>query len=210
MLILDNARIVVLEMPKTATQALRHALKPYVRELVDKRRHGGYRAFKRHVYPNIAQEWDGCVECCCVVREPLDWARSWYRYRRRSAIDGTDKSTKSVSFDEYIEALLSTTPPPYVQKGRQSRFVGWDGTKTMVDHVFDYSQLHLFLEFLGQRVGEELALPRRNQSVAPVPAPLPADLQSRFRAIFSDDYALYDAVQRSGGHLRKTLPRNLR
>lgn len=203
MLILDNARLVVLEMPKTATQALRRAVKPYVRDMSGKRRHGGYQAFKRHLYPALLKEWNGSVECCCVVRDPLERATSWYRYRRRAMIAGTDKSTKGIEFEEYIEALISESPPPFVQTGRQARFAMWDGAESKVDHVFDYKRLDLFLEFLERRIGAHLEMPLRNKSKGIVPGPLPANLQARFEESYAEDYALYHAVQQAGGHLQR-------
>jgi hypothetical protein len=206
MLILDEARLVVLEMPKTASQALRRALQRHVRELSDEQRHGGYRAFKRHLYPTLAKEWDGLVETCCVVREPLAWVRSWYRYRQREDIVGTEKSTAEIDFNDYIEAMLSDDPPPYVQKGRQALFTVWNGKKTRVDHVFDYERLDRLLAFLGGRLGTQLRLPRRNRSKGPMPGPLPAQLQARFAEAYDEDYALYHAVQRAGGHLYRGAP----
>ncbi len=203
MLILDKARLVVLEMPKTASQALRRTLKSYVRDLSDEHRHGGYRAFKRHLYPALVKEWDGTVECCCVVREPLAQTESWYRYRQRAEIAGTEKSTAGLEFEDYIEALLSEEPPPFVQTGRQAIFTRWDGAETKVDHVFDYQRLDNLLAFLGGRLCTRLQLPRRNQSTGPMPRPLPPQLQARFAAAYAEDYALYQAVQKAGGHLQR-------
>lgn len=203
MLILDNARLVMLEMPKTATQALRKTLAPHVRELSEKRRHAGYQVFKRHLYPELAREWDGKVECCCVVREPLERVRSWYRYRQRADIAGTKNSTAGITFDDYVEALISDDPPAFAQTGRQGRFVGWDGAEARVDHVFDYERLDRLLAFLGGRLGTQLFLPRRNLSRGPIPGPLPPPLQARFEADYAEDYALYEAVQKSGGHLQR-------
>ena len=203
MLILDKAQLVVLEMPKTATQALRKALAPHVREMNDERRHGGFRAFKRHLYPTLTGEWGGKAECCCVVREPLARVQSWYRYRQRKMVAGTDKSTAGISFEEYVEALLSDAPPAYVQSGRQARFADWNGAKSKVNHVFDYQRLDIFLAFLGDRLGTDLSLPQRNLSTGPMPEPLPPELQARFAVAFDEDYALYHAVQRAGGHLQR-------
>lgn len=203
MLILDKARLVVLEMPKTASQSLRNALSPFAEVVSDVRRHAGFHVFGRDIYPKLIEDWNGVVECCCVVREPLSRAQSWYRYRQRDKIAGTERSTVGISFDDYIEALISDDPPPYVQGGRQSLFTGWDGVTTKVDHVFDYENLDQFLEFLGGRLGAELKLPIRNQSTGPIPEPLPANLQNQFNDAYAADYALYRAVQRAGGYFRR-------
>ncbi len=208
MLILDGAQLVVLEMPKTATQALRQALKPHAREMTVVERHGGFRAFKRRIYPVLAKEWGGTVECCCVVRGPLLQAQSWYRYRQRAEVAGTEKSTAGIWFEAYVEALLSEVPPAFIQTGRQARFTGWNGARAKVDHVFDYERLDLLLAFLGGRLDTELKLPRRNQSSGPLPLPLPLplQLQDRFATAYAQDYALYQAVRSAGGHLQRGAP----
>jgi hypothetical protein len=210
MLILDAAQLVVLEMPKTATQALRRTLKPYVRELNDARRHGGFGYFKRNYYPDLAKEWDGPVECCCVVREPLARTQSWYRYRQRENIAATENSTAGIGFDEFVEALLSEAPPPFAVIGRQAAFTRWNGTRAKVDHIFDYQTIDLLLSFLGARLGAQLRLPRRNESAGPMPEPLPPQLQARFADAYAEDYALYHAVQKAGGHLQRGATRRRR
>jgi hypothetical protein len=207
MLILDKARLVLLEVPKTATQALRRTVAPYVRIPTHVRRHSGFRSYKRHVYPTLAKEWDGAVECCCVVREPLDRARSWYRYRQRAEIAGTERSTAAIGFDTYIEGMLSKAPPPFVARGQQAHFTGWDGNRAKVDHVFDYERLDLLLAFLANRLGTELQLPTRNRSTGPMPGPLPPQLQAQFAAAYAADYALYQAVRSADGHLRRASGR---
>jgi hypothetical protein len=203
MLVVDDAQLVVLEMPKTATQALRRALETHVREVDNLRRHGGFRYFKRNLYDSLAQEWNGHVECCCVVREPLARIQSWYRYRQRPKIAGSEKSTAGIEFEDYVEALLSPAPPPYAEIGRQAQFVGWNGSKARVDHVFDYQRLYLLLGFLSERIGTEIKLPLRNQSTAPMPSPLRPQLQARFADAYAEDYALYHLVQKAGGHLQR-------
>jgi hypothetical protein len=203
MLILDTAQLVVLEMPKTATQALRRTLKSHIREVSDLRRHGGFGYFKRSLHDALATEWDGPVECCCVVREPLARTQSWYRYRQRDRIVGTENSTAGIGFEAFVEAMLSEEPPPFAVIGRQATFARWNGVRARVDHVFDYQRLDLFLSFLGARLGTQLRLPRRNQSTGPMPGSLPPQLQARFAAEFADDYSLYHAVQTAGGHLQR-------
>ena len=203
MFIVEDARLVVLEVPKTATQSLRQALKQYAKDIPGVRRHGGYEAFERDVRPMIAEQWGDNVECSCVVREPLARMRSWYRYRQRDKVAGTDRSTLGMSFDDYIEALLSDSPPPFVQSGRQARFTGWNGSAAKVDHVFAYERMQAYLDFLGSRLEFSLTLPTRNQSSAPMPAELSPELLAQFKKAYADDYGLYESVLAADGHLRR-------
>jgi hypothetical protein len=73
-------------------------------------------------------------------------------------------STRDVSFEQFVAAYLSDAPPPFARIGRQDRFVGWNGKRMRVDHLFDYRRLDLLVGFLSQRVGVTVALPYKNAS----------------------------------------------
>ena len=46
-----------------------------------------------------------------VMREPIDWLGSWYRYRQRPFLDGHRTSTQGISFDEFVLAYLKGNRP---------------------------------------------------------------------------------------------------
>ena len=52
------------------------------------------RTFERFVAPYL--DWIGVpsVETVCVIREPVDWLGSWYRYNARHAIRKEPRSTR--------------------------------------------------------------------------------------------------------------------
>jgi hypothetical protein len=69
------------------------------------------------------------MELMAIMREPVDWLSSWYRYRSRPALAGQQQSTSDMDFDTFVEAWLSEAPPVFAQIGRQSRFLSEeDGT----------------------------------------------------------------------------------
>jgi hypothetical protein len=63
-----------------------------------------------------------------VVREPAAWYVSWYNSRGRAGLANPEnprhkKSTRDVSFDEFLEAAGSQDPPPYTQVRPQTYFL---------------------------------------------------------------------------------------
>ena len=66
-----------------------------------------------------------------VVREPLSWLGSWYRYRQRPQTAGQSNSTLGISFERFIQDYLSDPRPPYAALGRQSGFLSPPGGMTL-------------------------------------------------------------------------------
>jgi hypothetical protein len=209
MIVLPNAGLVLLEVPKTATQAVRGMLAPFRPE-----QGWPFPRAGRHLHaPAYHELWRGKVETAfgrpfetvCVVRDPLERVESWYRYRKRSSLAGQPESTRGLSFLVFMAAMLELEPPEFAQVGRQDRFCGWNGATALVDHIFDYRRLDLFTGFLSARLGRQLDLPQRNASpVAPSDDPLkgvPAVLLARHRTARAGEFALYDRVA-AAGHLR--------
>ncbi len=99
-----------------------------------------------------------------VIREPVDWLLSWYRYRGRKEIAGSPNSTAEISFDQFVEAYLSKERPPFANVGSQSQFVSDAAGKIIVTHLFQYEQLPTLLAYLDARLKTELVLPNLNRS----------------------------------------------
>jgi len=58
-----------------------------------------------------------------VIREPVEWLDSWYRYRTRDTLIGQPNSTADISFDQFVEGYLSDPQPDYAHVGSQARFL---------------------------------------------------------------------------------------
>ena len=63
------------------------------------------------------------MELVAVMREPVDWLGSWYRYRSRPQLDGKANSTRKISFDAFVDAWLSPDQPSFAQVGSQANFL---------------------------------------------------------------------------------------
>ena len=55
--------------------------------------------------PYLREIGAGDTETVCVIREPIDWLGSWYRFRSRSSAPKA-KSTKGISFETFVEGYL--------------------------------------------------------------------------------------------------------
>ena len=92
-----------------------------------------------------------------VVRHPLERAASWYKYRYRDALVGHPRSTRGVSFSDFLRTL----PPPSFDNRCA---VVDEETGAMPEIVFKYENFGHFVEFLKGVYGSDFRMPVRNRS----------------------------------------------
>jgi hypothetical protein len=193
MLISIDKRLAFLALPKTGTTSIEKALGRHCEIRFGrspKTKHMTQRVFERFMMPYLRDIGAGDTETVCVVREPVDWLGSWYRFRSRQGFSRGPKSTRGVSFAEFIEAYLETPQPAFAKIGRQSGFVTGKSGKPAVTHMFRYENMPALVAFLSQRFGRELELPKAN--VSPVAdMQLPPALRARLETERAADFALY-------------------
>lgn len=196
MLVFWKARLVLLAVPKTGTTALEEALLPYADSAVlnpPQQKHCTVRRYRNQVQKFFEQRGQRKLELMAVVREPVGWLSSWYRYRARDEIRGSDKSTADLSFDAFVDAWLLDTPPEFAKVGRQSRFVSEEDGRIGVDHLFRHDQLDKAVTFLEGRVKARLEVGRSN--VSPTrDVGLSAAMEARLRAEAPEEFALWSRV----------------
>lgn len=191
-------RLALLAMPKTGTTAVEAVLAPRC-DLVfggDPRvKHMTARKYHRFVAPLLASWTRERIETACLVREPIDWLASWYRYRRREGLRARDRRTDGIGFPAFVEAYLAEDPPEFARVGRPADFLrGRDG-QPAVDHLFRYENFAGFRAFLEARFGGPLAFPALNVS-PPADTALPAPLRARAEAALAEDYAIWRDLAR--------------
>ena len=189
--------VALLAMTKTGTTAVESTLAPHcdiVMSGAPGLKHMTLKKFNRFVRP-ILTSADSDIETVCVVREPLDWLGSWYRYRRRSGIPNPYKSTAHVSFAEFVEAYLLPEPPQFARVGYPSKFVESAEGQMGVDHLFRYEEFDAFTAFLETRFKRPLAFARRNSSPK-MALDLPKNLKIRLETERATDFDLYERALR--------------
>lgn len=180
MLISKKHKYVFLCNQKCASNSIEQMLKPYSEIALlglQTVRHTNFTDYDRYIKPylKVRAQVDN-LETICVVREPLSWLNSWYRFRSRSTLRNPDhpnhhKSTFGMEFSEFITAYMSPDPPAFVKDlGSQFNFVEDSMGEVGVDTIFLYEDLDSLVNYMSHRVDRDLKL--KNINVSPKKATL--------------------------------------
>ena len=128
-----------------------------------------------------------------MIREPVDWLGSWYRYHG-GAGTGTAQEHPRGQLRRVRRGLSRPEPqPPFAKIGRPSRFVAGKGGKPGVTHLFRYDDLAALVRFLDERFETEFELPRlkvsRDRDLT-----LPPALRARLEAERAAEFELYASL----------------
>ena len=166
MMIFYKQRLAYLAIPKTGTSAVERALHRRASAILRDPpgvKHTNARGYERRFRAMFENKSLPPIETVAVMREPVAWLGSWYRYRQRPALSGHPNSTEAVSFEQFVEAYLQENQPPYAKVGSQGRFVT-DESGDLLINLFQYEDLAPFITFLEQRLGGEVDLQTVNKS----------------------------------------------
>ena len=206
MLVLSDANLVYLAVPKTGSTAIEAALKKHADVTFTKsRKHITARRYRGEIAPFLKRQFGlRHLETCAVMRDPIDQLRSWYKYRARDKAPDAAVSTKAMSFDEFVRATLASDPPPVARVGSQFRFLTNRRGHLIVHHLFRYETLGLFTDFLSARLQDVIQIPRKNVSPARA-AYLCAETEAALRIARADDFALYAKLVENDGYVGDAL-----
>lgn len=199
MMVFWKAGLVFLAVPKTGTQAYAAALGGKADMIIRHPpglKHMNAKRFSNRLRPLLAQSGMSTVETLAVIRDPLEWLGSWYRYRGRDALRGNSKSTAAVTFDQFIEAYLSPDQPAFADVGSQMRFVSDGEGRVIVDHLFAYENQSALRGFLSARLGAAVAPPPQRNASPRQSLSLSPDLEARLRDERAADFALHQGLSR--------------
>jgi hypothetical protein len=195
MLVFWEERLVFLATPKTGSTAIAAALESLAAVSIQRPpllKHTTVHRYRRFIGPYLEVASKDGFTVVALMREPKDWLGSWYRYRQR---EGTDpaKSTRGMTFDAFVRAWCSEPRPDFADVGSQERFLR-PRQGVGVDRLFRYEEIGTFVEFLEDRLGCEVILPRLNVSPAGATDLTPETL-ALLQDAAADDYAMYDTLQ---------------
>ena len=192
MLVFWKERLVFLATPKTGTTAIEAALQPLSNLSIQNPpalKHTPVRRYQRFLAPYLRSAAGEDFTVVALMREPIDWLGSWYRYRQRDAIPIKERSTRGMDFDSFVAAHLADPCPGFADVGSQARFLD-PGNGPGIDRVFRYENIGAFIEFLEDRLDFEIILPRLN--VSPEGSTqLAPETEARLRRERAADFALY-------------------
>jgi len=166
-LVFSQKNLAFLSMPKTASTSYIHALSPYATITVKgppNFKHMSLQKFDKVLRPVLEHNSQKTIETLAVIRHPLDWMSSWYRYRLRDSLDCSENSTAGITFDEFVEHYMRNDPPRFARVGNQSSFLKPAGDRPKITHLFQYEDQISLVEFLKNRLEKEFELPVTNVS----------------------------------------------
>ncbi len=198
MLVFWNKKLVFLSVPKTGTTAIEEALAPVADMAISnppELKHAPvyrYNRFFRPMFERACNRDD--MELLAVMREPVSWLASWYRYRRRDEMRGHRNSTHEVSFDEFVqEYMKGDKKAPFANVGSQAKFLEPRPNGVKVDHLFRYEDQPRLLAFLEQRLDQKITLERRNSSPS-MPLDLPEATLAKLHRKCAAEFELYESL----------------
>lgn len=193
MLIFFDRRLVFLATPKAGSTAVEAALDSLASVAVQRPsvlKHIDVAGFERHIRPWLATAAGGAdFTTVALMREPVDWLRSWYRFRLRDDVDDPEHAMQGLSFEDFARAWLDPDAPAVAHVGSQSAFLtGPAGER--VDRIFRYEDIETFTHFLEDRLDCAISLPRVNVPPA-VDVALGPATEAELRRALAADVDLY-------------------
>ncbi|MBO9445020.1 sulfotransferase family 2 domain-containing protein [Ruegeria sp. R14_0] len=196
MLVFYKERLAFLAVPKTGSTAYHTALSDRADFVVTgppTLKHAPVRRYDRFFQNIFRKMYDTEMEIMAVVREPIDWLGSWYKYRSRDDRIGHPHSTRDMSFDDFVQAYMQTPRPEFADVGSQSQFFRTRNNGFGAKHVFKYENQDKILNFLQDRLNMEICLQREN--VSPMrKLELQAETIAKFRAQHAAEFACHNAA----------------
>lgn len=170
-------------VPKTATIAIEQAFSPFAFD------------FKPHQHHAVDEvKVNSSNPCLAVIRHPLRWMESYYKYLRFSPYFARSDSIwglRSKTFEQFIWAYIRGQhmwPEPLRD---QSSYVARNGS--VVEHLYRYEDLSSAIDHLCEACGKRVPLERHNVS-RDVPLELSPEAKSAFEQAAKVDYDLYESL----------------
>lgn len=167
MLLFAKEKLIFLALPKTGTTALETALEPAAAMVMRKSpnlKHTPAYRYDKYLKTYLGKCGLKNLQTTCVVRHPVDWLGSWYRYRARPAKDGTPNSTKDMTFESFVAEYADDEPASWARVGHPPRFIRNNDGNMIIDHLYQYEQMDQLIAFFEERLGMTIDLPQRNVS----------------------------------------------
>lgn len=194
MLVFPDENLVILAVPKTGTTALAGVLAPRAGMVLrdpPHLKHTPCRRYNRFLRPLLARPDGQAPELMAVVRHPVDWLGSWYRYRTRAALAGHPNSTRDVTFDDFVLEYCKDQSAPFAAVGSQNKFLRAGDGELGVDHLFRYEAWGKVIGFLEDRL--QMTVTLKDKNVSPkMDVVLSADVEARLRQQRAEEFEIWE------------------
>ena len=202
MLVFSEQNLVFLAVPKTGTSAIEWTLRRHADIAFGKsRKHTTGMRYRMKIAPFLDDTYGIRPSPFAVMRNPIDQIGSWYRYRQRVSEVNSERSTKDLSFDEFVLDVIKDEPPIHAGIGSQYNFLTSRRGKLLVAHLFAYEAQPVLLNFLTQHFGNDLKFQRKNISPE-ADTQISPQVEAKLRAARPKEFALYEKLLEAEGHLK--------
>jgi hypothetical protein len=194
MLVFWEQRLAFLATPKTGSTAIAAALESLASVSIQRPpllKHTTVHRYRRFIGPYLEAASKDTFTLVALMREPVDWLGSWYRFRQREETE-TAKSTRNMSFDDFVRAWCQDPRPDFADVGSQGKFLR-PRQGVGVDRLFRYEAIGTFVQFLEDRLDCEIILPRLNVS-PPGATELAPATRAMLQDVAAEDFALYGTL----------------
>ncbi|MDM8167802.1 sulfotransferase family 2 domain-containing protein [Roseovarius sp.] len=202
MLVFAREKLVFLSVPKTGTTAWQAALEPLATMVVrdpPELKHAPVFRYNRFFRPMLEKFVGEDLTVLAVMREPVDWLGSWFRYRQRDFLKGQRTSTQGLSFDAFVQGYMKGDRPAFANVGSQAKFLEPQRNGTAATHLFRYEDQPGLKAFLEERLGTSLETEVRNASPS-MRLDLSPEVAEKFRRKFDYEFALYEGIGANGDY----------
>lgn len=197
MLVFWPENLVLLAVPKTGSTALEGALAPRASMVLrdpPHLKHAPCYRYKRFLRPFFVQAGGQTPELMAVVRHPVDWLGSWYRYRTRPDLIGHENSTRDVSFDDFVLEYCKGQPAPFAAVGSQNKFLRVGDGELGVEYLFRYEAWDKVIGFLEDRL--QMTITLKDKNVSPkMDVTLSPDVEARLRQKRAEEFEIWEMGQ---------------
>ena len=158
MIYLPSANLVYVAVPKTGGTSTAHALRAFadpgsVYDTNDVAAMHRPASYAKRMFPG--------ADVVCVMREPIGWMFSKYRYLSGAAFPWDSVyTTRHQSFSRFVIRYLRGEKPWPEPFKTQAEYASG------AHMIFQYEQMHRFTGFLSLRLGSKIQMPRLNVSPA--------------------------------------------
>lgn len=204
MLIFHKPPLVLFSMPRTGSTALQMALSrrsDIALRHPAKIKHMNVKTFERVIAPELPNGGRS-YQRVAILRDPLDRLHSWYKYRKRPELIGNIKSTAHLTFDQFLDGVLSPRQPPWGDIGDQYGFVTNAQEEMGVHHLFCVERPAIYQRFLRAHLGPS-TFERLNVS-PPEKLEASRKMINRLKVEREKEYLLLSTLRRVG-HLQPDL-----
>lgn len=197
MLIFWEQRLVFLATPKAGSSAVEAALEPLAAVVMprpEELKHMSAKDFFMHLKPYLEAQAGAEFTTVALMREPIGWLRSWYRFRLRDDFEDPDHPMRGRSFEAFAQDYMASPRPAHAEIGSQSAILCAENGTPLVDRVFRYEDMDAFVHFLEDRLDCVITLPRVNVPPA-VDTQLSTATETALKSAMAQDFQLYNSLR---------------